>query len=205
MRARLKVRLSQWKSSGLKKTKCKRILTARLERSQQQVTRLEAENARLRTITEPQPIAHHVYPAQMIAMAVFIVVHAGGSLRCAAKTIAFLSEMMGWQYGQPSQVTIRNWVLRCGLYQLDYAKAKTGEYVGIIDESIQIGAEKMLLFLGVKLSDDQSHSAPLTLNEVEVLGVEAAAALFSKAGGAIRSPSSFKNALPIMQKLIFNT
>ena len=105
-------------------------------------------------------------------MAVFIVVHAGGSLRCAAKTVGFLSEMMGWKYGRPSQVTIRNWVLRCGLYQLDYAKAKAGRYVGIIDESIQIGREKMLLFLGVKLSDERSHAAPLTLEDVEVLGVE---------------------------------
>lgn len=172
MRARLKVKLSNWKSSCLKKTKCKRSLTAGLERFRQQVARLEAENARLRLLTEPQPIAHHVYPSQMIAMAVFIVVHAGGSLRCAAKTIAFLSQMMGWKYGQPSHVTIRNWVLRCGLYQLDHAKAKTAEYVGIIDESIQIGREKMLLFLGVKLSNNTSHAAPLTMNEVEVLGVE---------------------------------
>jgi hypothetical protein len=172
MRARLKVKLSQWKYSCLKKTKCKRSLTAHLKRSRQQVARLKAENARLRAITAPQSIAHHVYPAQMIAMAVFIVVHASGSLRCAAKTIAFLSQMMGWQYGQPSQVTIRNWVLRCGLYQLDYAKAKTGQYVGIIDESIQIGREKMLLFLGVKLSNNTSHAAPLSMDEVEVLGVE---------------------------------
>ncbi len=87
-------------------------------RSRQEVARLEAENARLRAIVSPQPIAHHLYPAQMIAMAVFIVVHAGASLRCAAKNIAFFSEMMGWKYDQPSQVTLRNWVLRCGLYQL---------------------------------------------------------------------------------------
>ena len=172
MRARLKVKLSNWKSRCLKKTKCKRSLRACLHRSRQEVACLEAENARLRAITSPQPIAHHIYPAQMVAMAVFIVVHAGGSLRCAAKTVGFLSEMMGWKYGRPSQVTIRNWVLRCGLYQLDYAKAKAGRYVGIIDESIQIGREKMLLFLGVKLSDERSHAAPLTLEDVEVLGVE---------------------------------
>lgn len=172
MRARLKVKLSNWKSRCLHKTKCKRNLRARLQRSRQEVARLEAENARLRAITEPQPVSHHLYPAQMITMAVFIVVHAKGSLRCAAKTIGFLAEMMDWKYTQPSQVTIRNWVLRCGLYQLDYAKAKSGEYVGIIDESIQIGKEKMLLFLGVPLQDDRSYAAPLTLNDVEVLGIE---------------------------------
>lgn len=172
MRARLKVKLSHWKSRCLEKTKCKRNLSARLQRSEQQVTRLKAENARLRAITEPQPVAYHLYPAQMIAMAVFIVSHAGGSLRCAAKTVAFLSEMMGWKYAQPSPVTIRNWVLRCGLYQLDYAKVKAGQYVGIIDESIQIGREKLLLLLGVKLRDTWSHAAPLMMNDVEVLGVE---------------------------------
>lgn len=80
--------------------------------------------------------------------------------------------MMSWDYPLPSHVTIRRWTLRCGLYLLDYACSKTGEYIGVIDESIQIGREKILLLLGVKLADDRSHYAALTMDDVEVLGVE---------------------------------
>lgn len=74
------------------------------------MSKLEAQLQQLRQLTQPQHIAGHVYPAQMVAMAVFIVVFASGSLRCAAKTIGFLSQLMGWDYGEPSHVTIRNWV-----------------------------------------------------------------------------------------------
>ena len=172
MRAHFKAKLLSWKSNCLNKTKEKRVLRARLKRSRQQVARLESEIVQLKAITEPEAIAKHVYPAQMIGMAVFIVVHAGGSLRCAAKTIAFLSQMMDWDYGQPSHITVRRWVLRCGLYGLNYTKDKAGRYIGIIDESIQIGREKMLLFLGVKLSEEHSHCAPLAMSDIEVLGVE---------------------------------
>jgi hypothetical protein len=172
IRARLKAKVLIWKTNCLNKTKDKRALKACLKRSVEHVARLEAEMVRLKAITEPQRVANHVYPAQMIAIAVYMVIHGGASLRCTSKTIAFLSQMMGWHYGQPSHVTVRRWVLRCGLYGLKYTKDKAGRYIGIIDESIQIGREKMLLFLGVKLSEQHSHCAPLTMSDVEVLGVE---------------------------------
>lgn len=172
MRARLKAKLLCWKSKSLAATKQRRLLMSRLRRSQQRIKELEDEVARLKELTAPIPVANHVYPAQLIALAVFIVVQAKGSLRCAAKSVGFVAQMMGWSYDCPSHVTVRRWVLRCGLYLLDHAKDKTGDYVGIIDESIQIGREKMLLLLGVKLAEDRSHCAPLTMADVEVLGVE---------------------------------
>ena len=172
MRARLKVKLLRWKNKFLAGTKRQRLLKARLLRSQRRIEALEAEVARLKQLTEPIPVANHVYPAQLIALAVFIVTHANGSLRCASKTVGFVSRMMGWNYESPSHVTVRRWVLRCGLYLLDHAKDKVGEYAGIIDESIQIGREKMLLFLGVRIAKDRSHCTPLTMDDVEVLGVE---------------------------------
>ncbi len=172
MRTRLKAKLLRWKTKSLAATKKRRALVARLRRSQQRIKELEEQVAHLKQITEPIRVANHVYPAQLIALAVFIVVQAKGSLRCAAKTVGFVAQMMGWDYDRPSHVTVRRWTLRCGLYVLDYAKSKTGDYVGIIDESIQIGREKMLLLLGVKLAEDRSHCAPLTMADVEVLGVE---------------------------------
>ena len=108
-----------------------------------------------------------------MVLAVFIVVHGGGSLRCAASTVAFFARMMGWSsYGKPSPTTIRNWVIRCGYYALKYTRDLKGDYVVIIDESIQIGKEKLLLMLGVKVDAGQCQCAPLIGADVEVLGVE---------------------------------
>lgn len=121
---------------------------------------------------EPDKVFNHLYPAQMIVLAVFIVVHGGGSLRCAAATVEFYAQMMGWHYGRPSPTTVRNWVLRCGYHALQYAGELKGDYVVIIDESIQIGKEKLLLMLGVKADADRCYCAPLSGRDVEVLGLE---------------------------------
>ena len=55
---------------------------------------------------------------------------------------------------------------------LEKGKEKTGDYVGIIDESIEIGGEKLLLFLGLKIQEDQCFCAPLEMSDMEVLGME---------------------------------
>lgn len=172
MQAQLKIKLSHWKFKCIFSTQVKRMLSARLYRREKRISELESEIIRLREITEPQRVPAHTYPAQMIALAVFMVVHAGSSLRCAAKTAGFFSYLMGWGFSVPSHITIRNWVLRCGLYSYEYIEKKVGKYVGIIDESIQMGSEKLLLLLGVKLEDDRCHAAPLRMSDVEVLGME---------------------------------
>jgi len=172
MGVRLKNRILCWKNNALGKTNSNRLLKAQLRRRDNRIKRLEMEVARLKKITEPIVVANHCYPSQLIALAIFIVVHANGSLRGAAKTIGYVSRMLGWEYGQPSHTTVRRWVLRSGLYLLEHGKAKSGNYVGIIDESIQIGKEKLLLFLGVRLSPNQSHCAPLKMTDTEVLGMK---------------------------------
>ena len=172
MGTQLRTKIQKWKEKAISRTKSRSLLMAKLKRKDAQISRLKAEKALLEKIVSPQAVINHSYPAQLIALAVFMVSQAGSSLRCAAKTVHFLSQLMGWSYGIPSHVTIRNWVLRCGLYNLEGGPAKEGEYVGIIDESIQIGREKLLLLLGVKLEQNQSHCMPLIGKDVEVLGME---------------------------------
>lgn len=153
-------------------TKTRRLLQARLRRSQRRVVELENKVAALEAQAAPILISGHTYPAQLIALAVFIVVHANGSLRCAAKTVGFVAEMLGWKFGTPSHTSIRRWVMRCGLFQLQQATHLSGNYVALLDESIQIGREKLLLLLGVKIASDRSHCAPLRAEDVTVLGLE---------------------------------
>jgi hypothetical protein len=172
MRARLKVTIQRLKHKALATTKQRRLLQAQLKRRERRIASLEAENELLRTRAAPLKIKGHTYPAQLVALAVFIVVHGHGSLRCAAKTVGFVAQLLGWSYPTPSHTSVRRWVLRLGLYQFQHTKNKAGNYVALLDESIQIGREKLLLMLGVKLAQDRSHCAPLTGAEVEVLGLE---------------------------------
>jgi hypothetical protein len=108
---------------------------------------LEAKLAELKFSTSPVPVKNHTYPAQLIALAVFMVVHGKSSLRCAAKTIGFVAQLLGWAYREPGHTVVRRWVLRCGLWQLNYSTDKVRNYVAILNESIQIGREKLLPLL----------------------------------------------------------
>lgn len=173
MWARLKATIKHSRSQAKEQTIGRRRLKGQIKDRDAKIARQDAEIARLRKIAEPEKVFNHSYPAQMMVLAVYIVVHAGGSLRCAAKSAAFFAQMMGWpSYGKPSPTTIRNWVLRCGYYALEYTRDLQGDYVVIIDESIQIGKEKLLLMLGVKVDAGQCYSAPLCGLDAEVLGME---------------------------------
>lgn len=172
MRARLKAKALRWKNTAMQATKSRRLLVKRLRRSQRRVAELENKVAALEAQAAPILITGHTYPAQLIALAVFIVVQANGSLRCAAKTVGFVAQMLGWEFGTPSHTSVRRWVMRCGFFQLQQAAQLSGNYVALLDESIQIGREKLLLLLGIKLATDSSHCAPLRAEDVTVLGME---------------------------------
>jgi hypothetical protein len=147
--AHLKVALRRLQSSGKKRTRDRKRLKDQLRYQEAVITKLSLGIDQLEAITAPQPVFNCVYPAQMMALAVFIVLH-GGSLRCAAATVGFYSrELMGWKYQTPVWKTISNWVERCGLHALNLTRELSGEFVAISDTTIQIGKEQLFLLLGV--------------------------------------------------------
>lgn len=174
MRARLKAKVQRWKSTALRATKKHRLYRERLRRCNRRIAQLEARVAELEKVSRPHSIANHTYPAQMIALAVFMVAQAQVSLRGAAKTIGYFSKLMGWSFSPPSHVTVLRWVLRTGLYQLETsAQHRSGHFAGILDESISLGGEKLLLFQGVKLTEGLPNmDQPLSGRDVEVLAMQ---------------------------------
>lgn len=172
MQAHLKATIFRLKRKAQFRYQQVGLLRAQIKRRDRKIAELERLIEEQSCILEPQPIARHTYPAQMITLAVFIVVVGGGSLRCAAKTVAFFAYLMGWSYQAPSPTTVRNWVMRAGYFAMNQVKDLRGDYLTIIDESIQIGKEKLLLLLGVKVSTDSCRIQALTMQEVEILGME---------------------------------
>lgn len=89
MQARIKYRLENWKTKSIFKTKEKKNSQAQIARLEKRLSELESEIAHYKSLVCPQRIPFHTYPAQMVALAVFIVTQGNGSLGCAAKTVAF--------------------------------------------------------------------------------------------------------------------
>ena len=91
----------------------------------------------------------HSYSASLMSKALDLVLSANNSFRGAARSLQILGEDAA--EGCPSLWSIRNWVLRVGLYELERPKPRTGDWALILDHTIQIGPHKALLVLGVQL------------------------------------------------------
>ena len=63
-------------------------------------------------------------------------------------------------------------MVRCVVRPKWQATTLIGDFVGFIDESIQIGREKLLLLLAVRIDVLASLYRPLTMKDVVVLGAE---------------------------------
>ena len=168
---RLKNTVQTLRACRKDRSRQRRRLRDRLRWRDALIARQQREIERLRTIVDPQPVYNCVYPAQMMLLAVYIVLH-GGSLRCAAATVGCYAELMGWTYRAPAFKTVSNWVERCGLHALQLTRSLSGEYVAIMDSSIQIGKEQLLLLLGVEAERAARLERPLTVADVTVLGME---------------------------------
>lgn len=69
----------------------------------------------------------------------------------------------------PHDSTIQSWVLRIGLYQLSRAKEWANDWVVILDHTCQLGSQKCLVVLGIRLSHWRTLDRPLTLKDMTVL------------------------------------
>lgn len=66
----------------------------------------------------------------------------------------------------PAYTTIRQWILKLGLYKLQSPKSSPNGWFFIIDTSIQMGSQKCVVVLGVRKLDINQNFTP-TFSEVE--------------------------------------
>ena len=75
----------------------------------------------------------------------------------------------GLPFESASHTTIQNWILRIGLYELQRPKEFADDWIWIVDHTIQIGAIKVLLILGIRRSKWKQLDRPLVHTDLEVL------------------------------------
>ncbi len=81
-----------------------------------------------------------------------IKMQTSASFRAVAKVGVIINIYINTTLRKPTHSTILSWVKKIGVYQLNKSKEKSDDWVLIIDESIQIGQEKLLVIMGVQLS-----------------------------------------------------
>jgi len=69
----------------------------------------------------------------------------------------------------PSHVTMRNWTLKLGYYELTRQKEKAGDWIILLDHSIQFGREKIFVVLGIREEGFLKLNRPLQYTDLDTL------------------------------------
>jgi hypothetical protein len=107
----------------------------------------------------------------IISLALKLVLEAGSSLRGAAAAMGlFVAE--GWAgFAVPCFSTIRSWLLRVGYYALTQPLDKTKSWLWLIDHTIQIGTQKILVILGCPIDDVPFGQRALQLSDLQLIAL----------------------------------
>jgi len=92
-------------------------------------------------------------------------------MRSLSKIIATYNLYLNLKHSSPSFSTVKLWIEKIGYTKLCTNKEKANDWVLILDESIGIGQEKVLVVLGIR----QSHidfTRPLTIQDMEPILVK---------------------------------
>jgi hypothetical protein len=99
-----------------------------------------------------EPPGPHGYGVDTICLVVRLVLQ-GVSLRGVPRVLTLLAEAFGWPIAIPDWTTGRLWLMRVGHALLTMPLEQAADWAWLIDHSVQIGQEKCLVILGVRLRD----------------------------------------------------
>jgi hypothetical protein len=106
----------------------------------------------------------------LVKLAIGLVMTCGCSLRSTVKALRLLNELFGWELPVvPCFRSVQNWLEKSGyaVYTEPHTEEFSEGYACIVDESMMMGSQKLLLTLGV--SPSKSSETALTFGEVTVL------------------------------------
>ena len=95
----------------------------------------------------------HAYSVGHVALFLSLVLSAASSLRGASRCMEVVMSAFGLRHVAPSWWSGRLWLLRLGYYKLMRPQARAGDWVWIVDHTLQLGVEKCLVILGIRLCD----------------------------------------------------
>lgn len=89
----------------------------------------------------------------MICLCLRLVLDAGVSLRGVSRVLVVIAEAFGLPLDTPHWTTIRLWLMRLGHAELTMPLQPADDWACLADHSVQIGADKCLAIVGIRLRD----------------------------------------------------
>jgi hypothetical protein len=119
-------------------------------------------------------IAHHRYRCWTVLLFLTLVLSTAIPMRAASRVIGLVGSMfpqIGAQVGNPSWHTGRLWLVRLGYHKLMRPKPVASDWAWLCDHSVQIGKEKCLVVLGIRLSSLPPRGVALAYEDMEPLAI----------------------------------
>lgn len=184
---------NKWKDKAKKLTKNANALRKRLkelegsrERSRMKNGKLmskisnleksykDLENILTKTESELSKPKHHSYSTIIIQVLLSITLQSSNKFRALEKDGKIRAQIIEAYNEAPSHVTIRNWTLKIGYFELIRTKEKANDWIILLDHSIQFGQEKILVVLGIRESVFLKLNRPLKYRDLETLLIKPA-------------------------------
>ena len=117
-----------------------------------------------------QRIRGSSFPLAIVLFGLLLMLRAATSLRAAAAAIEIGEQIYRDRLlAGPAHNTVRNHLLRLGLYEINRAKAVLTDWVWIVDHTVQVGNQLCMVVLGISLSRFQQLGRPLQCEDMQVL------------------------------------
>jgi FtsZ-binding cell division protein ZapB len=150
---------------------------------QKKYKELEEENKKLkRELGKPeinhqapnkaQKPKYHSFSIVVIQVLLTITLKGNIKFRTLSKVEKIRYDVIKGNNEAPSHVTIRNWVLKVGYYELTRTKEKSDDRIVILDHSIGLGQEKIFVVYSIYEKDFLKLNRPLQYSDLEVLLVK---------------------------------
>lgn len=114
---------------------------------------------------------YHQYSVGHVKLFADLVLSDATSLRGASRAVKRMISSLQLPLEVPQWHTGRLWLLRLGYYELTRSKEQADDWVWIVDHTVQIGAEKCFIILGVRLSDLPPTGQCLSHQDVELIAL----------------------------------
>ena len=100
-----------------------------------------------------------------------LILNARTGFRAASRVVDSVAKTFGLNWEAPHHTTCRAWLVRIGLFQLQRPKEKGVDWIWIVDHTVQIGEEKCLVILGLRLRDMPAAGTALCLADLQLLNL----------------------------------
>lgn len=114
---------------------------------------------------------YHQYSVGHVKLFTDLVLSDAVSLRGSSRAMETMISSLQLALDVPTWHTGRLWLLRLGYYKLTRFKKQADDWVWIADHTVQIGAEKCLVILGIRLSNLPSVGQCLSHRDVEPIAL----------------------------------